>query len=161
MSIDYGRQPLANGNLPNRDPNTGIRYGIISLNELNEYTLESFEPIYTCCCPECGNEFDPGSQPDDDEPCKDCGFVASDEDEWWSDEPVGLVYEENGYSLILDEHNDVWVFKSPHTTNKWSHCSPCAPGAAYLKGGFEDIRDHDGIEEDLAYCLGPEWYEQA
>ena len=128
MSIDYGRHAMSNGSLPNRNPETGIRYGIVSMNDLNEYALDSFEPVYDCEDCEC-------------EDCCDCEC-----------EPVGWTYEEEGYSLSLDEHNDVWVFRSPHTTSRWSHCSPCAPGAAYLRGD----EDHG---DALAYCLGNEWYD--
>jgi len=151
MSIDYGRYPMKNGSLPNRDPDTGIRYGIVSLNDLNEWALDSFEPLYACRCPECGTDFDPDNEPN--ETCPICGFIASDDDEWWSDEPDALVFEEDGYSLLLDEYNDVWVFRSPYTTSIWSHCSPCAPGAAHLSGD----EDHGN---DLAYCLGDEWYDK-
>ena len=159
MSIDYGRQPLANGNLPNRDPNTGIRYGIVSLNELAWWALDEFEPITIVACPACGAELNDEFDSEIDS-CHDCGHTSEFSEDWYSD-PVGWTYQQDEYSLWLDESNEVWVFKSPHTTSKWSHCSPCAPGAAYLKGGFEDVRDYDSIEEDLAYCLGPEWYEQA
>ena len=154
MSIDYGRHAMENGSLPNRDPETGIRYGIVSLHDLNEFALESFEPIYPCSCPECESEFEPGTQPDDDSPCPTCGFVADDDDDWFGYEPIALIYEEEGYSLSLDEHNDVWIFRSPHTTSRWSHCSPCAPGAAHLSDGTSE--DHG---DDLAYCLGDEWYD--
>ena len=153
MSTDYGRCPMENGNLPNRDSETGIRYGIVSLNYLNEYALESFEPVYIARCPECGSEI-----PADDNPeiCHVCSyepeFDGCGDDEWYSDEPDSLEYHNEGYDLVLDEHNDVWIFRSPHTTSHWSHCSPCAPGAAHLSGS----EDHG---DDLAYCLGAEWYE--
>ena len=148
--IDYGRYSLANGNLPNRDPKTGIRYGIISINNLNEFALEAFEPMYLAHCPECGTEIPVDDCPEE---CHVCGYEPADDDEWYDDEPGSIEYHEDGYDLVLDEHNDVWVFKSPHTTTAWSHCSPCAPGAAYLDGG-------DGVDRGLAYCLGDDWREQ-
>lgn len=152
MSIDYGRFPMKNGNLPNRDPKTGIRYGIISLNELGEYALDSFEPVYILSCPECGHE------PGDDAPdkCPKCGYECDQcGDSWCPDEAAEWVFEDNEYSLSLDECNDVWIFRSPYTTSRWSHCSPCAPGAAHLSDC--DREDH---RHDLAYCLGPEWFDQ-
>lgn len=149
MSIDYGFLPGESGMLPNRDPETGIRYGIVSIGELNEYALDAFEPVYVCGCPECGNEFDGNDLP---ESCPSCGYTPDDESEWYGDESIGCEYNGDGYSLWLDEYNDVWVFKSPHTTSKWSNCSPCARGAADLEGD----EDHG---DDLAYCLGPDWYE--
>ncbi len=150
MSIDYGRYPMENGNLPNRNPDTGIRYGIVSLHDLNEWALDTFfEPVYILSCPECGHE------PGDDAPdtCPECGHECDQcGDSWCPDDPVAWVYEDEGYKLSLDEHNDVWIFRSPHTTSHWSHCSPCAPGAAYISGN----EDHGN---DLAYCLGSEWYD--
>jgi len=157
--VDYGRFPMANGSLPNRDPETGIRYGIVSLHDLNEYALESFEPVYILSCPECGYE----CGDDAPETCPECGWgafpirpIGMCRDSWCPDEPVAWTFEEDGYALELDEHNDVWIFKSPHTTSHWNHCSPCALGAAYLSDGHGE--DHG---EDLAYCPGPEWYDES
>ena len=148
--IDYGCFPMENGNLPNRDPETGIRYGIISAHKLSDWALDQFEPVYYCGCPECGHEIGP-----DDAPpiCPECGFAAEWDDEWYSDEPIDMIYENGRYALRWDEHNDVWIFRSPHTTTEWTHCSPCAPGAAYLDGG-------DGVDRGLAYCLDDEWMEE-
>ena len=144
--IDYGRFPMENGNLPNRDPETGIRYGIISLHKLADWAIEEFEPVYSARCPMCGDEIG-----DDESPlCPECGFAAEFYDDWYADEPDAMIYDNDGYYLSLDEYNDVWILKSPHTTRKWSHCSPCAPGAAYLDGG-------DGFNRGLAYCLDDEW----
>jgi len=149
MSIDYGRYPMENGSLPNRDPETGIRYGIVSLNDLNEYAFDSFEPVYILSCPECG--YEPGD--DAPETCPECGYECDVcGDSWCPDEASDWTFEDSEYSLRLDEHNDVWIFRSPHTTSRWSHCSPCAPGAADLRGD----EDHG---DDLAYCLGDEWYD--
>jgi hypothetical protein len=38
----------------NRDPDTGIRYGIISLHALHSEACEDFEAEYDACCPHCG-----------------------------------------------------------------------------------------------------------
>ena len=149
--VDYGRFPMANGSLPNRDPETGIRYGIVSLNDLNEYTLDCFEPVYSLSCPACGNEIE---EVPENCTCEHCDYNAERDDEWYPDDPNCWKYDGEGYYLILNESNDIWVFKSPHTTTKWSHCSPCAPGAAYLDNGEEH-------ENDPAYCLGPEWYDES
>lgn len=150
--IDYGRHPMENGNLPNRDPDTGIRYGIIHSNELNGFSLDAFEPVYSCACPACGYEPEPNEP---DEICTQCGYECEEcGDSWYYDEPDSLEYHEDGYELMLDDHGDVWVFKSPHTTAAWSHCSPCAPGAAYLDGG-------DGVDRGLAYCLSEDWMDHS
>ena len=100
MSIDYGRYPMANGQLPNRDPDTGIRYGIARSHDLADWFLDECEPDYPEC--ECEDE------------CE-C-------------EPIGWSIESDGVVASLDEQNDVWIFKSPVITHG-AHCSPCAPGA--------------------------------
>jgi hypothetical protein len=151
MSVDYGRCPLESGSLPNRDPETGIRYGIISLNELPWWAIDEFKPAYSASCPECGSDIDGDDNP---ESCPSCGYTPQWDDEWYRDEPDSLEYDCDGLVMVLDENNDVWIFKSPKTTSRWSHCSPCAPGAAYLDNG-----DGDGCG-GLAYCLPDEWLKE-
>jgi hypothetical protein len=143
---------MENGCLPNRDPETNIRYGIISLNDIGGDSLDCFEPVYYYGCPECGVEFADDEIPDWEEACLSCGYSPGFEDEWSSYEPIAWIFEDDDYSLQLDEHNDVWIYRSPHTTIKWDHCSPCAPGAAHL-GSW------DGVDKGKAYCLGPEWFD--
>src|SRR6185436_8738453 len=50
--IDYS--PV--GSTVNRDPSTGIRYGIIPLGQLGEFAHESFENRYDPTCPHCGDD---------------------------------------------------------------------------------------------------------
>ena len=49
--IDYGMGTT------NVDKQTGIRFGVIAMHELNEWAHESFEADYgSPCCPKCGND---------------------------------------------------------------------------------------------------------
>lgn len=50
--IDYG---MGQSNI---DHETGIRYGVISLNELAEWIWDELEGYYPECCPHCGNELE-------------------------------------------------------------------------------------------------------
>jgi len=115
MGIDYGRYPLANGNLPNRDESTGIRYGIIPRHRLQYWAAGEFEPIYDEC-----------------EKCADPEWCECEM------ETSGWVYDRDGLQMQLTEFsNEVWIFSSPHTA-MGSHCSLCAPGAVYLDGTGTD-----------------------
>ena len=62
-------------------------------------------------------------------------------------------YEEDGYGLQIDGSGDLWVFKSPYFTYaQW--CSPCAPGACYLKNPLDGV-----VESNKCYCLGLDWFD--
>ena len=146
----------------NRDPETGIRYGVIPMHALGE-VFDEFEPIYTARCPHCGDDI-----PDDTHfesrsvkrpggtisnafaaDCPACGKLIR-EDEQYGDEPDANVCEDGEITAHLDSSNDVWVTKSIYFTRA-AFCSPCAPGACYLVNSCED--------GDRAYCPGHDWFE--
>lgn len=132
----------------NRDPETGIRYGIIPLYALGEFAFESFEPEYDAACGYCGEEW-----PEDlDTPaeCPSCGEHVSD-GEQYADEPSRNVLHDADYDGFVDSSSDAWFTRSPFYTLA-RFCSPCAPGACYLTSP-----DDDGAR---AYCPGPEWYDE-
>lgn len=100
--IDYG-----NG-LANIDNETNIRYGVISLNSVNQYGLDDFEAIY------------PDIEPD------------TDNDDLFEAEPILYRYAKEGYQLEYSPDSSfLWVFKSPYVT-ECKFCSPCVPGAGDL-----------------------------
>jgi len=146
MAIDYGRYPMADGKLPNRNPETNIRYGIISQHKLADWVLDEMEPQYTFGCPECGQELNPGDHEEgNDTTCPTCAN-RNPTDEWWAEEPYAHTIDHpDGVIAELDAHGDLWVYQS--LTVVWaSHASPCAPGAGYLNGGT-DVRAY-GLPED-------------
>ena len=147
----------------NRDPETGISYGVIPLADLGEYAIEDFEPDYgEPHCPKCGNEAQDIDDIEEDtdtwehEPhgcddyvCPDCKYVF--DSQWaFGDEPVAHTYEQNGYAASLDSYNDVFILKSPYFTHA-QFCSPCAPGAGYLSNPCPD--------GPKTYCFGHDWFE--
>lgn len=104
--IDYGRFPMANGMLPNRDQKTGIRYGVIPAHATDGWDERS-EPEYE----------DDGSNEDGD------GDLL---------EPSAWVVNEDGFHAFTGgEGGDIFVTLSPYFTRA-KFCSPCAPGACYL-----------------------------
>lgn len=166
--IDYG------GGFSNVDRETGIRYGIIPINALEEWSYDSFEPDYgDPCCPKCGNEVEEpekvakeleaqGRDPEEmydwdhcnkgsceDYVCENCKYFI-DSSEAFGDEPCSWTLDEDGYKGFIDEYNDVWILKSPYYTHA-QFCSPCAPGAGHLGNPCEN--------GPKVYCLGAEWFE--
>ena len=77
--------------------------------------------------------------------------VAFDEDDCI--EPVGYAYQGDGYVCESDEYGDIFVTKSPYYTYA-EFCSPCAPGACYLKSPLDEKDDNN-----KCYCLGHDWFE--
>jgi hypothetical protein len=147
IGLDYG-----NG-LSNIDIQTGVRYGIISVNHLDlvEWLNEDFEPVYGQHCPECCVELsteDIAVTIGGDIVCPECNAVTPEEN-IYNDEPDYYGCENKEYELLMNNSNEIWVFRSPYFT-KVMHCSPCAPGAGDL--------DHPHTKGIITYCLGPEWF---
>ncbi len=71
--IDYGL------GLSNVDKDTGIRYGVIPMNSLNEWAYDSFESDYGAPhCPKCGNEAVAGDSDIPTEVWDDCELSEDD-----------------------------------------------------------------------------------
>ena len=139
--IDYG---LGKTNI---DPLTGIRYGIIPMNDLNEWAWESFEPVYGPeSCPECSSDLVDGE--DRDYYCLECKKA------YWSDElfsdPLGWSLDDGEYKAEYDEHGDIFLLESPYFTYA-AFCSPCAPGAGHLRSITPN-----GVR---TYCFGNDWFD--
>jgi len=148
--IDYSPP----GSTVNRDPDTGIRYGIISLHALHPEACEDFEAEYDARCPHCGADV-----PDDTHFTR---FQAPTyltangvekrpgEDDQYGDEPDRQVLNTTEYKGSIDSSMDAWCFKSPYYTLA-AFCSPCAPGACSLSTPCED--------GERAYCFGHDWFD--
>lgn len=136
--IDYGR------GLSNIDKETGIRFGVISMNSLSEWV--DTEPVYpddfTC---ECG-KVTPYSEIENDR-CE-CGKYAD-----IPEEPIGFKIEEDGYHAVsCFDNTELMITKSPYYT-RGAFCSPCAPGAVNLNQACDD--------GEKAYCFGHDFFEGA
>jgi hypothetical protein len=187
--IDYGH------GMSNTDPKTGIRYGVIPINSLNDFALESFEPDYgEAQCPECQGkaiDFDEdkhgeyksyaGHRAIFEYVCESCE-IAFDSEHAFPEEPIGNYFAEEGYEASLDEHNDIFITKSPFYTFA-QFCSPCAPGAGHLNNPMQTPEEYKdtikflhkqglydtsgGVYADIAkklgfpkvYCFGHDWFE--
>jgi hypothetical protein len=143
--IDYS------GGMSNYDPETGIHYGVIPINDLHEWAWDSFEDNQPPTCPKCGNEMKEDTTKNaKDYRCKKCrqSFYSQDA---FSDDVHSWELSDGDYKAFVDSYNDVWVVKSPFYTFA-QFCSPCAPGAGHLR--YPLPRD-DGVK---TYCFGHDWF---
>lgn len=160
--IDYSGRQGAIDNV-NRDPETGIRFGIISQHALSGEAIEDFEDVYVARCPHCGEEI-----PDDTHfenkkqrrpggaivnvyaaDCPSCGKLIREEEQY-GDEPDARVVDDGAYKAHIDSDGDVWFEKSPFYTHA-AFCSPCAPGACHLNSPCDD--------GERTFCPGHDWFE--
>lgn len=145
----------------NRDPENGIRYGVISQHSVSQAWCDSAEPDYgDPTCPQCGGgvrAFDSDTDGDMDHfgrgcadfACDDCE-VTFDSSDAVGDEPQGWTVDDGEYTALDCLDSDVMVTSSPYYTYA-AWCSPCVPGAGDL-----DSPDPDGPK---TYCLGHDWFE--
>lgn len=141
--IDYG---LGKTNI---DLSNGIRYGVIPVNDLDSWIYEELEAEYgDPACPKCGDvvsDSDSGM----DYFCDNCDeeFLSH---ECYPDEPFSHTLNKDGYSAEMGgDCVDLFIFRSLYYT-KAQFCSPCAPGACYLR--------NDTPEGEKAYCLGHDYF---
>lgn len=141
--IDYGMGQT------NRDPETGIRFGVINMNDLAHWAWDEAEADYgEPTCPKCGGSVE-DSDGHKDYRCESC------ERNLWShevygDEPNGHTIDDDGLKAEIDSMGDAFVLESPYFTRA-GFCSPCAPGAGDLSSPCDD--------GEKTYCFGHDWFE--
>lgn len=139
LGIDYG-----NG-LTNIDHETGIRYGVISQNEVLQVWADSSEPEYgPPTCGHCGEELPEeyaGIDNREEIHCPHCNEIILGTEDMYPETPIAYIIDDSEYIANADEMGDIMIVKSPYYTYA-SFCSPCAPGAGYLMDWFK-IHDHD------------------
>lgn len=156
MGIDWGMGTC------NIDRKTGIRYGVISANEVGDAWYEVEGDYGDPACPRCGGkvvESDDDSIPCDEETgvpdwvngdyvCVRCERAFYGE-QVYADEPIGGFNLNDGTYKAHQGHDDsdIFILKSPYYTY-CEFCSPCAPGAGYLMSAGPV----------KAYCLGHDFY---
>ncbi len=149
--------------IPNTDPKTGIRYGVIPLHDLDPYFAyeEFYDNSENLAIKEIELEIDELFEPikefakereldkeTDIEELKNA--IKEDVFENWDESEDSLLYEHDGYKIQLIDR-DLFIAESPYVT-LGPLCSPCAPGAVYLP-------DADGKRGFMAYCLPKECFE--
>lgn len=129
MGIDYGH------GLTNIDPETKIRYGVISTLSVLDAWCDSSEPYYPCD----GCEYK-------DSEGEDCSAVECEASSWYIDDDEYIAEDCFGGTEIM-------IMKSPYFTSG-AFCSPCAPGAVNLN---EPMHPKNG--DGIAYCFGHDWFD--
>lgn len=162
--------------ITNHDAETGIAFGIIPQRDVMPDCLDDCEYDYGQPeegeCEECGCLFHLEHDPKwyDLVTCPDCGEEF--ELKLHNDaEANSFTIERDGYALSGEcgsytSSSDLWILKSPYYTIA-EKCSPCAPGAGYLKP-----LDYDGDEAAImvsmrnsmgrgekTYCLDGHFFE--
>jgi hypothetical protein len=135
--IDYGMGTT------NVDHETGIRYGVISQNELVQAWSDASEPDYgDPTCPKCGGEVEEYQDDEHDAyrdgrpnacadyACEGCKLVWESGD-CYPDEAVGFNLDDEEYRATAGSDGDIFIMRSPYYTMA-EYCSPCAPGAGYI-----------------------------
>lgn len=147
MGYDYGMGTT------NIDQKTRIRFGVIPARDLGEWWHEEAEMVYGC--QECDEECLDGYEDSNKEHCGDGTHHPIGEDCYC--EPIAIKYDADGYFATQSagsyaSSDDIFVEKSPYVT-RGPFCSPCAPGAVYLRDGSMD-------GEAMAYCFGPDCFSE-
>jgi hypothetical protein len=124
----------------NTNPETGVRYGIVSLNSLAEWVFDEFfyngtNVSYEAALKEWIAE---GNDPEVDE------FDYEGDEDMYELETEGMKL---GMSTLGGAYN-VWVYDSPVFNNAVALCSPCIPNAGNL--------DTEGIYS--CYTLPTAWF---
>lgn len=134
----------------NIDLDCGIRYGVISQNQVLQAWCDSSIPDYgPLLCPNCGTEFDSG-----DDTCSSCGQEIDIDDDMLCENPFSFNYKEDGYDAVSSgDDGDIFILKSNFFTYA-QFCSPCAPGACYLMNFLSEQ-----VENNKCYCFGHDWFE--
>lgn len=148
--------------IPNTDPKTGIRYGVIPLHDLAPWFAyeEFYDNSENLAIKEVELEIDELFNPIK-EFAKERGLdketeieklkesIAEEMFENWDESEDSLLYEHDGYKIELITY-DLFITKSPYVTFG-PLCSPCAPNAVYLA-------DAGGEYGFMAYCLPDECF---
>ncbi len=142
--IDYG---MGRSNI---DYDTGIRFGVMPQHDVSQAWSDSSEGQYVYTCPYCGAELAKGI---DAKRCSGCYKRIDPDRDFDNMEPVAFIYEGDGYECSQSyDDPDIFILKSPYYTYA-SFCSPCAPGAGYLRTPLPaDV----GVK---TYCFGPDWFD--
>lgn len=140
----------------NQNSKTGIRYGVISQNEVLQAWADSSEPDYgkpceSLECPECGKSVECPEAWGDTVECE-CGHAFECELPDMA-EPLGFTLDDGDYKATAGECGDIFVIESPYFTYA-QFCSPCAPGACYLMNTLDQP-----CEDNRAYCFGHDWFD--
>ena len=143
---------MSQSKLVNMNHETGIRFGVIHFESVDQQWCERSQQVFSSCCPFCKSTNLSG---DDNGKltCGDC-FGLYDEDQLEdSDEALGEYF--NDHYDMTREHGSpyIMVTKSPFYTFT-RLCSQCFPNA----GNLDEFYSDSVLNGFKTYCLGHEWF---
>ncbi len=175
MSTNYaGINYAGPGQTTNMDAKTGIRYGVIPQHAVNHDAIDDvfqngldlgFEAYKDQCkanireaLSDFFSDFTWGGKTESrlDSAVSDAFEAVSDGlgDMYENNDGCAqMLYESDGLKIQTDSGGDLWILASPFFTYA-QFCSPCAPGACYLKNALETPSD-----SNRAYCLPADWFD--
>lgn len=113
---------IANADL-NRNLKTGVRYGIISANEIDSDFLADFDPIYEDLhCSNCNGILT-------DIYCSSC---ETENPDYEYQEASYFKYDKNGLVAEFDPNSNIVTVYKSRSIFKRALCSPCYPNAGDL-----------------------------
>lgn len=180
--IDYGKYTNIN-----RNPETGIHYGVISRNSVIDCGQEVFERGDNLSFKAWQDEVkkdirralddyfsdhkfgDRKTSPLDDAVENAFDAIEDGLNDRYQEDSDDYKYEHDGYVITTCLDNDFMVIKSPFYTYA-QFCSPCAPGAGNLDSPFKSSVGNPDWSEELkleaekagfkkVYCLGRDWFD--
>ncbi len=156
-TTDYAGIDYARGTTANRNPATGIHYGVISQHSVGQWWYDESQPWYgsqegeSFECKECGEDTiaPTGSQCGESVKCSNpgCGCEIEPLDNMM--EPISHFIDDAEYSAECHE-SDICITRSPYFTHA-QFCSPCRPGAGNLDSPCES--------GPRSYCFGHDCFE--
>ena len=130
--------------IPNMNSETGIRYGVVALDSLEDWVWDEFFHQGTNETQEAvAKEYNVENMPEDEQQAFWDNYYADEEE---------YSLETDGMSLGLSYLGGaplVYVFQSPHMTQA-RECSPCIPGAGNLDS--QEVGSFD------CYTLPQDWF---
>lgn len=141
----------------NVNPDTGVRYGVISSNSINQELLsdicmggvdEHWMQHVDEITKQVRRSVEDGDITEDDYDDELELMLEKAGDAWSDDEPVYTFTKDgvNGRTTWLGGALLLWVFESPHI-GQFKLCSPCVPNACDLNSPIEDGYDGYTVPE--------------
>lgn len=152
--------------MPNYDPETGIRFGVISPHSISPYALDDIytngtDPQYESAKQGFRQKvFDVLNEYLSTDECDNLTDQAIEifNERFESDGSGIMDYSDSEYTLHVSGDNfGIFVMKSPYYTY-CRGCSPCAPGAGDLDHPMTSYIGAISTNFDKALCLGPDWF---
>lgn len=141
---------------------TGIHFGVIPKNDLFNCAEEFFDNAkdmtYEGIIDEIHEAIQGLSDYIDEETINEMiGMAETNFGDRYDGDCAEQLYERDGYIIQSNADGcDLFVIKSPYYTYA-PPCSPCAPGAGYLRDAVKNKNDQRGLK---TYCLSDNWFEE-